>query len=271
MKAVVSVIQPVWKFMNSTLPLFIWSVVYGVPVEDIQDGMKTVPQTSQAKKQKDTKDYANEGFELDEDPDLFNEVEAMAVQLIQLMQTLLSKKKIKSFVQAGLFPLINCICHYMLFSKYQEKTWFEDPNEFQAEEEDTVNMVSLRREILQVLESLIDRFSNTATQTTMVIAEKFLSNMKEEDSYGYLKEMFDRLGDKSQVDLDTIVAMVKTSHFEGEHPDHVWKKRELGLLLMGSFADSIVEYLSSTGSDTNVLTLIEKLVGDFENESNYKD
>ncbi len=258
--------------MNSTLPLFIWSVIYGVPVELVQDGMKTAPQGSHIAK---PKNVDNDGFELDENIDLSNEVEAVAVQLIELMQTLLPHKKLRSFVKFGLFPLVNCISHYMLFSKYQEKTWFEEPNEFQAEEEDPQNMVSIRKEVLEILSSLVTNFEDEAIQAIMIISEKFLANMREEEVYGHLKDVINRLNNHtsksaalSNFDSDKLIAMIQTSHFEGEHDDHVWKKREIGLLLMGSFAEDIVDFLIRATPDYNVLTLIEKLVSDFDNNSN---
>jgi len=260
--------------MNSTLPLFIWSVVYGVPVELVEDGMKVVPKGSQAAVSK-SKDQNNDGFELDEDIDLSNEVEALAVQLIELMQTLLPHKKLRSFVKVGLFPLVNCISHYMLFSKYQEKTWFEEPNEFQAEEEDAQNMVSIRKEVLEILSSLVSNFEDEAVQAIMIISEKFLANMREEDVYSHLQDVFNKLNNStsksaalSNFDSDKLTAMIKTSHFEGEHDDHVWKKREIGLLLMGSFAEDIVDFLIRTTPDYNVLSLIEKLIGDFDANTN---
>ena len=267
------IIQPVWKFMNNTLPLFIWSVVYGVPVELVEDGMKVAPQGSHTAK---PKNIDNDGFELDENIDLSNEVEAVAVQLIELMQTLLPHKKLRSFVKIGLFPLVNCISHYMLFSKYQEKTWFEEPNEFQAEEEDTQNMVSIKKEVLEILSSLVTNFEDEAIQAIMIISEKFLANMREEEVYGHLKDVINKLNNHtsksaalSNFDSDKLVAMIQTSHFDGEHDDHVWKKREIGLLLMGSFAEDIVDFLIRTTPDYNVLTLIEKLVSDFDNNSKY--
>jgi len=222
--------------MNNTLPLFIWSVVYGVPVELVEDGMKTIPHDMS--KAKENANANDDGFDLDEDIDLSNEVEVLAVQLIELMRTLLAKKKLKSLVKMGLSSLVNCICYYMLFSKYQERIWFEDPNEFQAEEEDTKNMVSIRIEVSEILDSLIGNFPDEAIQAVMVNAEKFLSNMKDEEVL-----------------------------FEGDHPDHVWKKREVGLLLMGTFAEDIVSFLAEKNPSYNVLELIEKLVVDFNNDS----
>jgi len=266
-ETITTVIQPVWRFMNNTLPLFIWSVVYGVPVELVEDGMKTLPPNMSKSKDKDN--INDDGFDLDEDIDLSNEVEVLAVQLIELMKILLTKKKLKNFVKIGLFPLVNCICHYMLFSKYQERIWFEDPNEFQAEEEDTKNMVSIRAEVCEILESLINNLTDEAIQSIMIIAEKFLANMKEEDVYDHLKDVFNKLNamGSNEFNSDKLIEMIKTSHFEGEHPDHVWKKREVGLLLMGTFAEDIVSFLAERNPDYNVLELIEKLVADFNNDS----
>lgn len=37
---------------------------------------------------------------------------------------------------------------------------------------------------------------------------------------------------------------VKNSNFDCEHADHVWKKREVGLLLLGYFSDDIIYFTS---------------------------
>lgn len=36
--------------------------------------------------------------------------------------------------------------------------------------------------------------------------------------------------------------LVKTSNFDSSHEDHAWKKREVGLLLLGSFSNDIIGF-----------------------------
>jgi hypothetical protein len=121
MKSITTCIQPVWKFLNSNLPLFVWNVVFGVPLEELDDSLARVKNTktgnnvSVGQKSK----LLNHEFELDEDFDVFNNIEALAVQLIELMATLIQKPTLYVLIRFGLFPLINCLSHYMLLSKEQ--------------------------------------------------------------------------------------------------------------------------------------------------------
>lgn len=271
-------IQPVWKFMNSTLPLFIWHVVYDVPLDEVEEGMKNISN----KKNKKNPAKANhaeeieEGFELEEDAELIDEVEAMAVHLIELMRTMVTQVQLRPILKFGLFPLINCISHYMLFSRRMERTWTKDPSEFVMDDKDETNSNDIRRLVLNCLSDLIENFSEEATQAIMVVSEKFLTNMKEEDVYGFLKDVFEKLRlteSKSPVlqdfDSEKLVSLVKTSHFEGEHNHHRWKKREIGLLLMGSFAEDIVTFLTKKMNNYDIIKLVDRLIGDFYETSTF--
>lgn len=265
------IIQPVWKFMNANLSLFIWSTVYGVPVEQIEDGMKQPPKDIQTKKYSPN----DEGFDLNEDADMIDYVEGLAIQLLELMITLTEKKQLEPILRFGLFPIINCVSHYLLFSKEQERRWFDDANQFISDEEDLANMVSLRNSAQRVIGNLVQTYSHEATQAIMVIVEKFLKNMKEEEVYGFLKAGLEKLNMKQSkasalqdFDADKLLALIKTSHFEGEHPDHIWKKREVGLFLLGTFCEEIVYLLNEKGQGEEINNLIEQLVFSLEDNSN---
>lgn len=269
-------IQPVWKFLNATLPLYIWHVVYDVPVDDIEEGMKSIQDTPNKNKKKvPYRAPEDEGFELEEDAELSDDVEAMALQLIELMRTMVDKTQIRPLLKFGLFPLINCISHYMLFSRRMEQTWSSDLTEFIFDDKDESNVHDIRRKVLSCLSDLIENFSEEATQAIMVVSEKFLTNMKEEEVYGFLKDVFEKLRlteSKSPVlqdfDSEKLVSLVKTSHFEGEHPHHKWKKREIGLILMGSFAEDIVTFLTKKMHNYDMAKLVDRLVGDFYETNN---
>lgn len=268
--------------MNSTLPLFIWHVVYDVPLEDIEEGMTEMPErrvkNSHNKNHNDDDDDEEkfeEGFELEEDAELTDEVEAMAVQLIDLMTTVLHKHQVRPVLKFGLFPLINCVSHYMLFSSNLERTWSKDPSEFVTEDKDEPSVADIRKGVITCLKNLIENFSSDeATHAIMVVSEKFLTNMKEEEVYGFFKDAFEKLGfgeTKSSVlqdfDPEKLLALIKTSHFEADHPSHRWKKKEVGLLLMGSFAEDIVTFLTKKNPD-DIITWIEKFIEGFYETGN---
>lgn len=59
---------------------------------------------------------------------------------------------------------------------------------------------------------------------------------------------------------------VKTSNFESKHPDHVWKRREVGLLLLGDFANDIIFFTSKHESTFEISNLIKNLMFEIEDE-----
>jgi len=265
--------------MNATLPLYIWHVVYDVPIEDIEEGMKIAPEikskNQKTKPKKIQQEDFEEGFELYEDAELTNEIEAMAVQLISLMRTMVVNMQLRPILKIGIFPLINCISHYMLFTRRMEMTWTRDLTEFVIEERDETNVVDIRRGVLNCLSDLIENFADDATQAIRVVSEKFLKNIKEEEVYGFLQKVYEKLSlsDPNSAllqdfDSEKLFSLVKTSHFEGEHPDLQWKKREVGLLLIGSFAEDIVTLLAKKMNNFDIIELVERLIGDFYETSN---
>ena len=118
MKSITTCIQPAWKFLNSNLPLFIWHVVFGVPLEELDDSLNRVNPSTNPSKQQPTTQQDHE-FELDEDMDVTDSIESLANQLIELMATLVQKPTLYILIRFGLFPLINCLSHYMLLSREQ--------------------------------------------------------------------------------------------------------------------------------------------------------
>lgn len=154
-------------------------------------------------------------------------------------------------------------------------TWTRDLTEFVIEEKDETNSLDLRRGVLGCLSDLIENFADDATQAIRVVSEKFLKNIKEEEVYGFLKNAYDKLSlaDPNSAllqdfDSEKLFSLVKTSHFEGEHPDLQWKKREVGLLLIGSFAEDIVTLLAKKMNNFDIIELVERLIGDFYETSN---
>jgi importin-9 len=270
-KSLTLIIQPVWKFLNANLPLFIWSTVYGVPVEQIEDGMKEPPKEIL---QKNVAAQSEPGFEFLEDGDMIDYVEGLTLQLIELMITLTERRQLEPILRLGIFPLTNSLAYYMLFSKEQEKNWFDDPNQFVADDEDEGNMLSVRNGALKIIDNLIEAYGDEATQALMVISEKFLTNMKEEEVYGFLKGVFEKVnlkGSKASVlqdfDTDKLIALVKSSHFEGDHPDHVWKKREVGLLLLGKYSEDIVTFMSNKSQGYDLSKFLEQLIKGLDENS----
>ena len=109
-------IQHIWKFLNNNLPLFTWTVVYGVALDNIDDNLKPI-EISHITQSKIYKSKI--GFELEEDLELTDDTEGLACQLIELMITLISRPNLHAILKFGLYPLINVMSHYLLMSREQ--------------------------------------------------------------------------------------------------------------------------------------------------------
>ncbi len=65
-------------------------------------------------------------------------------------------------------------------------------------------------------------------------------------------------------DAEKLASFIKTSHFDVDSIDSPWKKREIGLLLLGNFSEDIIAYQTSKNSNFNLTKLLESLVKDIE-------
>lgn len=98
----------------------------------------------------------------------------------------------------------------------------------------------------------------------MVIVEKFLMNMPEEEVYKMLKSSFENLNIQNSKALsladfnaEKLIELVKTSHFDGTHADHDWKKKEVALYFLGRWSDDIITFLSQKQGNNDFSKLIE--------------
>ena len=132
-------------------------------------------------------------------------------------------------------------------------------------------MQSLRNVSLKVISMLIENYKEEATQCIMIVADKFLSNVKEESTYGFVEALLNKINATetkaaSMIDFDAekLAAFIKTSHFDVDSIDTPWKKREIGLLLLGTFSEDIIAFQTSKDSSFNLTQLLESLVKDIE-------
>ena len=133
-------------------------------------------------------------------------------------------------------------------------------------------MQSLRNSSLKVISMLIEKYRDDATQAIAIVAEKFLTNTKEESTYAFVDALVGKLNQAetkaaSMIDFDAekLKSLIKTSYFDVDTIDAPWKKREIGLLLLGEFSEDIIAYSTSKTSNFNLNNLLESLVKDIEN------
>eukprot|EP01017_Pseudomicrothorax_dubius_P041109 TRINITY_DN6546_c0_g2_i5.p1 TRINITY_DN6546_c0_g2~~TRINITY_DN6546_c0_g2_i5.p1 ORF type:complete len:631 (-),score=169.14 TRINITY_DN6546_c0_g2_i5:1645-3537(-) len=280
-------VNVIWKFLNQNLPLYVWSVIYDVPIENITDDLqlsdpsmigqgKTASRISANAKEKEANSaggFKYAGFELEEEQDYDNDVELIAIQLIELITTLLGKPILRDVVRVGVYPLINSLCHYMLMTSYDEHLWLHEPNQFINNEEDESNMRSIRNSGLKLISELINSYEDDTLPVLMLIVDKFLQGDDEDTAVAHLRAVIDEFAANGgqgrdvaglNIDRDYLLEAARTSTFNVESQIHVWKKRETGLLILGAFAEDIVVYQARSNENFDLTRLISNVVRDLE-------
>ncbi|KAL4462226.1 hypothetical protein ABPG72_018824, partial [Tetrahymena utriculariae] len=273
-------ILPIWKFMNSILPLYIWTCVYGIQLQNLDNNAQPIqdPATiliQQGAQQQDH--YGNAGLDnldfrfLEEEDECLNEIEGLTLNAIELLATLVIKEDLYMLVKHALFPIINALAHFILLSKQQEKLWIHEPNQFISDDEDEANMKSLRALANNLIFQLIEKFQDQTTQALMIVAEKFMTNQDQADTVQVIQELYDKglgseikMGQNFDFTKERLMEFIKTSNFDCTLPDHAWKKREVGLLLLGSFSTDIIDFQNKHTSSFDISSLIQNLISDIQ-------
>lgn len=73
----------------------------------------------EAKKTVYNRDNLEFWFLKEDENDYFNEVEALSLQMIELVSTLIINPNLYMIIKFGIFPLVNTICHFLLMTKEQ--------------------------------------------------------------------------------------------------------------------------------------------------------
>ncbi|EGR32294.1 hypothetical protein IMG5_089160 [Ichthyophthirius multifiliis] len=278
-KSIAQRLQPIWKFFNSILPLYIWTNVYGVPLNQLDDNLQ--PLKDPLEFQKDPKQQYgqqknNEGENLEmrfleEEDEYLNEIEGLTINCIELVSTLVTKDTLYMLIKLAVFPIINALSHFILLTKDQERQWVYEPNQFVSDDEDEQNMRSIRNLALQLIFQLIDKFGDITIQALMIVAEKFMMNFDEAHSTQIIKSQFEKMGTKeiklNDFNNEKLMEFVKTSNFDCGLDEHAWKKKEIGLLLLGNFSDDIIDFQYKHSSSFNINTLIKNLIVDIDNQN----
>lgn len=155
---------------------------------------------------------------------------------------------------------------------FQERQWREDPNQFVSDDEDEANMRSMRTITLKVISELIEKHGDEAIQALIVIAEKFMMNYDEQHTVSTVQEFLQKqtldqktLASLMDFDKEKLMYFVRTSNFDCEHPDHAWKKREVALLVLGSFSEDIIVFQTKHSSTFDLALLIQNLMYEMDN------
>jgi hypothetical protein len=170
------------------------------------------------------------GYESDDEDEVYG-VEGMTIQLIELLITLVSKPSVQELVKMGMAPLMMTISSYMILTNGQEKQFLNDPNTFISDDEDEASLRSLRNSCLDFQSQLIDNFDDCAIEALLFAAEKLLMAPETKAEVSSLTSL---------PDFNEINVLEFT--YNSPNPKHVWKKREVGLLILGSITEDINAY-----------------------------
>ena len=125
---------------------------------------------------------------------------------------------------------------------------------------------------LKLISDLIEKYGEEAIQILILIAEKFMLDYDEHQSNKVIDTFFENINFadfKSSIaadfDKDKLMYFFKTSNFETSHIDQTWKKKEVSLLLLGSFSEDIIVFQTKYNSTFNLGTLIQNLMNLIDN------
>lgn len=102
-----------------------------------------------------------------------------------------------------------------------------------------------------MLSALIDNFEDQAVQSLLFVVENLLLAPQKE-------QMNEKPEEESKTDFETVNVMEYS--YDSKNPKHKWKKREVGLLVMGLFAEDISMFKTRKGSDFNIDNVFEHVI-----------
>lgn len=108
----------------------------------------------------------------------------------------------------------------------------------------------------------------------MIVAEKFLLNCDEAHTCNVISSFYDKMtaaeaktGASMDFSREKLMEFVRTSNFDCALPSHAWKKREVGLLLLGSFSDDIIDFHCKHASSFDLSSLISNITSDMSSSA----
>ena len=155
----------------------------------------------------------------------------------------------------------------------QEKYWIYDTSKYLSEEEDEeLKLRNIPSLSLKLVSDLIEKYGEEAVQILIVLAEKFMMDYDESQSNKMIDNFFENLNFSdfktslnTDFDKEKLMFFFKTSNFETSHIDQTWKKKEVSLLLLGSFSEDIIVFQTKYNSSFNLSALIQNLMNVIDN------
>ena len=118
-----------------------------------------------------------------------------------------------------------------------------------SEEEDDEYVRSIRSLSLKLISELVDKLGDPSIQALILVSEKFLKNFDEKHTVNMMSDLFSSIQDNDMkgtymhdINKEKLMNYIKTSNFDCDMQDFQWKKREVGQLLLGNFANDLIYF-----------------------------
>ena len=235
------ILEPAWKLLNFHLPVFTEVLGYGQSLREFKG-----PEDAEA-------DEPEPGFESDDEEEVYG-VEGMTLQLIELLATLICRQNVQEVVRTGIVPLVSTVSSYMIVPRRKERQHVGNYQHFLADADDALWVQpSVRKSCRDLLSSLIEVFGDLAVQSVLFVVENlFLTASSEQAS-------------PAKVRIAQTVEEINIYDYSFSSGDkkHAWKKREVALFLIGSFAEDISMFRQRNPGYNFKVLLEEMMLTDF--------
>lgn len=218
------ILQPAWKLLNVNLSIYTEVVGYDRSIEFSEEERESLPQD-------EVNGMIERGIESEDENENYG-VYGMTLHLIELLTTLVGKGSVQTLVGQGLIPLITSVSSLMIMTKEQESQYVEDPNQYVSEDDDELILSSVRNNCLDFISQLIECFDYDAVEAILFVAEKLIISSNE-----MICESSESTASIEIADFENIDVM--QYNYDSNHQNHKYKKREVGLLLIGTISEDI--------------------------------
>lgn len=111
-------------------------------------------------------------------------------------------------------------------TKTQEYQYVEEPNLYVADQDDEMSLRSIRNASLDLINQLIENFDDLTVEAVLYVAERFITQKPEAKAISIDDLNFENIN-------------VLEFSYDSPNPNHALKKKEVGLLLIGTVAEDI--------------------------------
>lgn len=202
-------------------------------------------------------------------------VEGMTFHLLELLCSLVQRPNVQSLVLQGLIPLVTTVTGYLLVQSDQEKAHRGDATFFIIEKgQEMLRVQSVRNQCLTLISSLIEVFGDDAVQAVLLIAQSIFTQKQlelpsvetaqaasastKEESKGEAED--DEEVAEQRRNEQEFRAMLAELVYISKNKKNPVKRREVAILLLGTFVEDVSMYLIRNPVYEMLQTLFDELL-----------